>query len=83
MPGDANYSVGNTSTGVEKTKRILARMDINEKHLHGRGENSSATGDGRVTAETPPRAWRKPNYVTAMSTFTGNTSTGVEKTEHP
>ena len=71
---------GNTSTGVEKTPSAFCNEAGGEKHLHGRGEDSSKAAAAFTRKETPPRAWRRPAKITWPRPSVRNTSTGVEKT---
>ena len=50
----------NTSTDVEKTPLKFHFRRINQKHLHGRGEDRSGTDEAPLITETPPRTWRRP-----------------------
>ncbi len=71
---------GNTSTCVEKTRRRPSRSAGAWKHLHMRGEDYCGEARQCGTAETPPRAWRRPDARPAPKLLPGNTSTYVEKT---
>src|SRR5690554_2227149 len=46
---------GNTSTGVEKTFAAVGQHSGDRKHLHGRGEDPTASWMNWGTVETPPR----------------------------
>jgi len=65
---------------VEKTQTHFVIVNKSKKHLHVRGENPAATRKRTTSRETPPRAWRKPDYKCAAAHPLGNTSTCVEKT---
>ena len=70
----------NTSTDVEKTCQLTWEPNQQQKHLHGRGEDSVVRMESGTLAETPPRTWRRPNAVFEAVCRAGNTSTDVEKT---
>ena len=70
----------NTSTDVEKTRRLMCGIWLRRKHLHGRGEDENPDESPEVYLETPPRTWRRRD-VKLLPEFTlRNTSTDVEKT---
>ena len=52
-----NGDVGNTPTGVGKTYRVKKLIISDQKHPHGRGEDSLSTTSRTSHIETPPRAW--------------------------
>ena len=71
----------NTPTGVGKTRILFVKYIKLWKHPHGRGEDSDTFRKVYKTLETPPRAWGR-HSVTMMSVPTsGNTPTGVGKTD--
>ncbi len=70
----------NTPTGVGKTTKSRPDGRLLQKHPHGRGEDPRTTRAGRVTIETPPRAWGRPSSATSTETRFRNTPTGVGKT---
>ena len=72
---------GNTSTDVEKTLSFTTKATRPEKHLHGRGEDSSSSLASSAALETPPRTWRRPSSKRLAKDILRNTSTDVEKTE--
>ena len=73
----------NTPTGVGKTTTISAGCILPEKHPHGRGEDTPATGVIVPVAETPPRAWGRRFHSHTYKASKGNTPTGVGKTCFP
>jgi len=75
-----NVMVRNTSTCVEKTICFRSAGLFTMKHLHVRGEDSSADTSGGMLAETPPRAWRRRHGPDRLLDLARNTSTCVEKT---
>ena len=72
--------IGNTPTGVGKTRACVCRRRRPEKHPHGRGENFVVKITPLQPIETPPRAWGKPLNTVVVVLFNGNTPTGVGKT---
>ena len=72
---------GNTSTDVEKTSSSIFLPSLSWKHLHGRGEDGAGVWAATLSAETPPRTWRRLAEVCDLPLMAGNTSTDVEKTE--
>ena len=74
---------GNTSTDVEKTRRLWHRTKDFRKHLHGRGEDSASDFHSSDGPETPPRTWRRRCSEVRVARLRGNTSTDVEKTKSP
>ena len=70
----------NTSTYVEKTIPVLAKVCLSEKHLHIRGENTNRKTDFIGFIETPPHTWRKLGDTHKRIHHHRNTSTYVEKT---
>ena len=74
-------ALGNTPTGVGKTKgRVVPGLDIG-KHPHGRGEDGLPDRQSYSTRETPPRAWGRPDPDQRPEPRRGNTPTGVGKTQ--
>ena len=55
--------LGNTPTGVGKTRPGTRGAWPGRKHPHGRGEDSGARGLRTSLGETPPRAWGR-HYLT-------------------
>ncbi len=49
--------LGNTPTGVGKTRYTGRTASVAQKHPHGRGEDLPRQGYCRNIRETPPRAW--------------------------
>ena len=81
LPGQQALAVArNTSTDVEKTEVLCLGIQVNQKHLHGRGEDVWMTSTSLTCRETPPRTWRRLCAVQAAEVDQGNTSTDVEKT---
>ena len=54
-------SLGNTSTDVEKTVSAQNFGFFEQKHLHGRGEDTFVRITEPTLMETPPRTWRRLN----------------------
>ena len=73
----------NTSTSVEKTSVVSSIININEKHLHERGEDRFHPTAPGAYRETPPRAWRRHGLALQIASASRNTSTSVEKTRVP
>ena len=72
--------LGNTSTDVEKTRRLYGDWRRWWKHLHGRGEDSRMWPTAESQLETPPRTWRRLELWYNGQGRLRNTSTDVEKT---
>ena len=72
--------LGNTPTGVGKTRTQAYRLSCLEKHPHGRGEDCLCNFDEYTSLETPPRAWGRPHASHHTARAAGNTPTGVGKT---
>ena len=70
----------NTATDVEKTGASRQYPVAAEKHLHGRGEDTTKERLLGLCQETPPRTWRRLLHRLLIETEAGNTSTDVEKT---
>ena len=77
---DHSRCLGNTSTDVEKTPAQAHSDRSIWKHLHGRGEDLISRSIFFLTAETPPRTWRRQVQEVAGMSSARNTSTDVEKT---
>jgi len=73
-------SIGNTPTGVGKTKLESLLAIVIQKHPHGRGENAMKLKKNLLDIETPPRAWGKLRSPTTLAVAFRNTPTGVGKT---
>ncbi len=71
----------NTPTGVGKTPSGTPKPHQVRKHPHGRGEDASLPPLASWTSETPPRAWGRQRRSARTSSYSGNTPTGVGKTE--
>ena len=69
----------NTSTYVEKISPLKKLSAFLQKHLHIRGENTSATFSSVGIPETPPHTWRKFGLGFVGGQSVRNTSTYVEK----
>ena len=81
MPSSAAHSsLRNTPTGVGKTKPHPSKKSPNQKHPHGRGEDSAGTPDHDAIGETPPRAWGRQTPTRLNHQGQRNTPTGVGKT---
>ena len=78
----AHRSSGNTSTDVEKTSGVPEKGRRAWKHLHGRGEDWQRMAERYQLSETPPRTWRRPDKIKALSDKSRNTSTDVEETQN-
>ena len=52
----------NTSTDVEKTHPVSSHPGTIQKHLHGRGEDTTVSGSIHRFPETPPRTWRRHQH---------------------
>ena len=72
--------IGNTPTGVGKTRIETARGLGLKKHPHGCGEDEGAVIVGMMEAETPPRVWGRPGACGPGVCGIRNTPTGVGKT---
>jgi len=70
----------NTPTGVGKTLCLCTRLQMMEKHPHGRGEDLKAYQAYLLLIETPPRAWGRLSMANGHRSMIGNTPTGVGKT---
>ena len=70
----------NTPTGVGKTVYSSGATLRDQKHPHGRGEDYAQNLLLHKDAETPPRAWGRPIFITPKETCKRNTPTGVGKT---
>ena len=73
----------NTPTGVGKTAENLGYRQCREKHPHGRGEDRLPVWLRLSILETPPRAWGRLQFISAISAISAtirNTPTGVGKT---
>ena len=73
-------SSGNTPTGVGTTQANTGLAVHRQKHPHGRGDDTSLVTVWTRWPETPPRAWGRPDGLTAIAQITGNTPTGVGTT---
>ncbi len=73
--------LGNTPTGVGKTRRADGLAPTPWKHPHGRGEDANMTLPTQTPQETPPRAWGRRNPLEKITLHTRNTPTGVGKTQ--
>ncbi len=71
---------GNTPTDVGKTEFFAAMFRKDQKHPHGRGENSFALSLSLSFTETPPRTWGKPDAIASTLAQDRNTPTDVGKT---
>ncbi len=71
----------NTPTGVGKTTSLQLRQPTLRKHPHGRGEDAVLALLIAVTRETPPRTWGRPHGKLPGVLASGNTPTGVGKTD--
>ena len=71
----------NTPTGVGKTTHEAGRAGGNQKHPHGRGEDSTVSLRFWRDRETPPRAWGRQPIAEEYLREQGNTPTGVGKTQ--
>ena len=71
----------NTPTGVGKTDPQRLASVEEGKHPHGRGEDDSGTPARPTRIETPPRAWGRRPGSTLPKSCSGNTPTGVGKTQ--
>ncbi len=71
----------NTPTGVGKTTPDAQARQLRWKHPHGRGEDSCTTSSVHPSRETPPRAWGRPSMRHPARQCSGNTPTGVGKTD--
>ena len=78
-----HHAKGNTSTDVEKTKKIYGLAAPEQKHLHGRGEDVRGSSTNCFAGETPPRTWRRQKSYGVFYSWFRNTSTDVEKTDLP
>ena len=56
----ALVGLGNTPTGVGKTRRYRLGVHLTRKHPHGRGEDWPLASMPSCFQETPPRAWGRP-----------------------
>ena len=52
--------MGNTPTGVGKTRLVPGINSLSGKHPHGRGEDLVKQAEKLTVVETPPRAWGRP-----------------------
>ncbi len=73
--------VRNTPTGVGKTILRSHRYTFRGKHPHGRGEDGIDPGELCLVKETPPRAWGRLLQWARYLPLSGNTPTGVGKTQ--
>ena len=71
----------NTPTGVGKTNRIDGNVGPFEKHPHRRGEDWPSLVSAALSRETPPQAWGRPLVLAPSVLDSGNTPTGVGKTQ--
>ena len=71
----------NTPTGVGKTVFSVFELYDFQKHPHGRGEDVHVPQPFFSWQETPPRAWGRQQVSSSYTKGTGNTPTGVGKTE--
>ena len=71
---------GNTPTSVGKTLNSLLHLIRRKKHPHERGEDPVMWSIFAIWAETPPRAWGRPDFINAVPTTRRNTPTSVGKT---
>ena len=74
------FCLGNTPTGVGKTKPRRTTGRKEKKHPHGRGEDGTNPVENCKRLETPPRAWGRQIYCNGIVDSVGNTPTGVGKT---
>ena len=72
--------VGNTPTSVGKTPAAFNVYNALGKHPHERGEDAVGIIAFGHTAETPPRAWGRPEEAEMKVSSGGNTPTSVGKT---
>ena len=72
--------MGNTPTGVGKTRTPPRWARKAQKHPHGRGEDCASVGNLPAPVETPPRAWGRRIQRQVEVSHAGNTPTGVGKT---
>ena len=72
--------VGNTPTGVGKTRLSVVMVSESGKHPHRRGEDPSLKLFAGITAETPPQAWGRQREAITLTRTYRNTPTGVGKT---
>ncbi len=72
---------GNTPTGVGKTQTFRPAAPSRQKHPHGRGEDPHGLPFCSLCLETPPRAWGRLSRRQRRRVFSGNTPTGVGKTQ--
>ena len=71
----------NTPTGVGKTIYAAPLLMPQKKHPHGRGEDCSFSTGSPQSRETPPRAWGRRDVGDDLHKISGNTPTGVGKTD--
>ena len=71
---------GNTPTGVGKTGYMANSISMQQKHPHGRGEDTSMHLKTKAGTETPPRAWGRLYVFLDRYEDLRNTPTGVGKT---
>ena len=76
----AQYTLGNTPTGVGKTFHPITATFCVQKHPHGRGEDQLFQLGFFLLQETPPRAWGRRYCCECAFRRFGNTPTGVGKT---
>ena len=79
-PSTMRLRMGNTPTGVGKTKVVGGGVDLEVKHPHGRGEDANPGGLPVIHEETPPRAWGRLLATLRRPSSSRNTPTGVGKT---
>ena len=65
--------VGNTPTGVGKTRYARRRSRAEQKHPHGRGEDRPHVLPGVGYKGTPPRAWGRQGTADERHLWPGNT----------
>src|SRR5690606_2609969 len=70
----------NTPTDVGKTRTSGTASYPEQKHPHGRGEDSSLDWNDLHVEETPPRTWGRPDVEALVGMMGGNTPTDVGKT---